>query len=218
MYKLFRDPVAEELTVIGADPAEGGDFCAAVAKSRKHNDTFMTFQARMGSDQFGHELYRMALYIKQKTRMFPVIAVERNTGMATISVLQSLNYGQLFRMPKWGEVLAPGESADSEKIGWHTNAATRPKMLDDLAGSLRQNINHIYDVDIVREIMSFIRNQRTGRPEAAPGAHDDFVFAEAIAWQALQRAPMTQSGLGMGNLISQFPKQDLFDKNGVPNV
>ena len=209
MFKLYREPAYEEELVIAADPADGGsDFCAAVAKSRKHHDTVMVFHGHMESGQFGHEAYRMAKFIQRRTNIWPIIGPERNTGMAMIYVLQELNYPRLFRMPN---NLAVVDKPMEKKIGWVTNMATRQKMLDDLALSIRQHINIIPDEETVLELIAFIRNPRTGKPEAMPGKHDDLVMAEAIAWQILQFTP-ANSPTDWQRIINQFPVDD-----GIPD-
>jgi hypothetical protein len=205
MYRLYREPAFEEEIVLAADPADGGsDFCAAVAKSRKHHDTVMNFHGHAESGQFGHELHRMAKYIYNRTNIWPLIAVERNTGMATIYVLQELNYPRLFRMPT---NLAETDRVEEKKIGWVTNTGTRPKMLDDLALSIRQRTNIIPDEETVLELISFIRNPRNGKPEAMPGKHDDLVISEAIAEQMLQFSPAS-SPTDWKRITSQFPQDD----------
>lgn len=214
MIRLFREPQPGELVVIGADPADGGsNNCAAQALSKKRADNFMNFVAKMESSQFGHELYKMAKFIHARTGEWPVIGVERNTGMATIHVLQTYNYPKLYRMKPIGMV---NNSEVSDRIGWHTNTGTRPKMLDDLALAVVQQAIGIYDIETVKELMSFVKSERTGKPEAAVGALDDRVMALAIAWQVYQDSPITTKE-GMAARISQFPQQDLFDDNGVPN-
>lgn len=216
MYKLFRQPEDDEVCIIGADPADGGsDYCAAIAKSKKHSDSFLVFHHHMESSQFGYELHKMAKFIQKATGHYPLIGVERNTGAATISTLQLLNYSALFRMPKLG--VAYMDEEENGRIGWITNGYTRPKMLDDLSLSLRQKTNVIYDEATVRELMSFIRNSRTGRPEGASGANDDLVMAEAIAWQICMLAPATAKE-SLQSQIHKFPKQVLFDKHGNPTV
>jgi len=211
MIKLFREPQLEEKTVIAADPAdEGSSYCAAVAKSKKHNDTFMLFHGRGNSADFGYELYKMALFIKKKTKLWPLIGVERNIGAATIYVLQELHYPRLYRQM----VFNPASQREEEKkVGWVTNMESRRRMLDDLVLSLKQGINRIYDVETVREMMRFIRNPNTGKPEAARGANDDLVIAEAIAWQLLQTAKFTVLD-DPQEIIKQAPRQKLFDKRG----
>lgn len=214
MFKLFREYQQGEKVVIGADPADGGsDYCAAHGVSMKRNDVPMVFHARMESSQFGHELYKMAKYIHKFTGEWPLIAVERNVGMGTILVLTQYNYPKLFRMPK-----IDGFDGESDKIGWVTSTATRPMMIDSLALSLKQGALRIYDIETVKELMSFIRNQK-GKPEAAYGSYDDLVMSLAIANQVIQISPKNvSSGEDRLAKISQFQHQELFDDTGVSNV
>ena len=208
MFKIFRIPAPEEEIVIAADPADGGsDYCAAVAKSRKHFDTVMTFHARMESTQFGHELSKMAKFLYNHTNVQPMIGVERNTGMATIYVLQQLNYPRLFRMPT---NVGIEDKPDEKKIGWITSEATRAKMLDDLARTLLQRTAVIPGEETILELIAFIRNPRTGKPEASPGHHDDLVIAEAIAGQMLQYTP-SRSPVDWQKTIAKFPDAGLPD-------
>ena len=98
-YKLFRKPTKGETTVIFVDPAEGGDWSAMAAMSKKHLDIFMGFHSKtaetktdIGSAQLGNEASKMAKHIHSYTQNYPWIAVERNTGQATIARLLELEY------------------------------------------------------------------------------------------------------------------------------
>lgn len=220
MFKLFRKPERGELTVIAADPSEGGDFCAAVAKSKKRNDSFMTFNERMDSSTFGYELNKMGKFIQVQTGEWPMLAVERNVGMATIAALDTLNYERLFRMVKMNEgderVTDRGSENEDSKIGWITTADVRRKMLDELALSMRQRVNTIYDLTTVRQMMSFVNNN--GKFEAASGQNDDLVICEAIAWQLIILTPHVRDKSSRMAKMARFKKQKLFDEHGIPNV
>lgn len=211
-FRLYRQPQSDELTVIGADPADGGDdYCAAVAKSKKHNDTFMELHARMDSSQFGYELAKFGKFVKNKTRHYPIIGVERNTGMATLHVLTELNYPEIFRMPKLANETP--EKQEEPKLGWVTTAPSRRMMLDELALSMKQKINIIPSRWTVDEMVKFIVT-KSGKPEAAPGAHDDLVMAEAIAWQLIKLTPHTVQEEVQAT-IAAFPKFET-DEFGIP--
>lgn len=186
MFKLFREPEKGEFFVCGADPSEGGDYCSGTWKSKKYADTVLSYHARIESTQFGYELEKGSRFLFKKTGLWPCIGVERNTGMATIAKLIDLNYPNLFKMKSFDRQTQKEE----EKIGWHTNSATRPKLLDDHALSIRQGVNKIFDKTTVNEHMTFIRNPKTGKPEAEVGMNDDTVFSEGIAWQLYQIVPM----------------------------
>jgi hypothetical protein len=213
-FKLYRKPQIGEMVVIGADPADtGSDYCAAHALSKKSADQVMVFHERTDSSQFGHELFKMAKYIHKETGEYPIIAVERNTGMATISALQLYNYPKLYRMKRLGTI----KEGVEERIGFSTNVATRPMILDGLALALKQKAIRVYDSETVRELMSFIKNATTGKPEAATGSHDDLLMSLAIALHLFGDSTPSQSNLTHTN-IRMFPKQELFDSYGIPNV
>jgi len=128
----------------------------------------------------------MAKYIHNKTEMWPKLAVERNTGQATIFVLKNLNYPDLFRMIDFTSM----DSHEGGGIGWVTTGwmrggelqGTRKKMLDDLALAIKQKQVKIYDRDQINQLQSFIL-ARGGRAQAKANKHDDLVISTAGAWQ-----------------------------------
>lgn len=187
-YRLYRELEKDEQTCIFADPSEGRDFCAAVVVSKKYADYPFVYNQHTESSQFGYDLHKIAKYIHHMTGMWPTIAIERNTGQATIHVLQELNYPNLFRM----RIFDHTSVQESSKIGWLTNMATRKKMLDDLAMAIRQGILKIYDREILYQMGSFVIKQKkgsTGRAEAESGKNDDLVIATAGAWQLYSLVP-----------------------------
>lgn len=189
-FRLQRQPNPNEFFVCGADPAEGHDYCAAHWLSKSTQEVVLTFQGRMESTQFGYELAKGSTLIYKATGLWPTIAVERNTGQATIARLLDLNYPSLYRHQDTNR-MTPTED---DKIGWPTNVATRQQMLDDLALVIKQRVLHVYDKPTLKEMLHFIRNPKTGKPEAEKGTtsdestgHDDLVMALAIAWQMYNR-------------------------------
>lgn len=187
-FRLYRELQADEHICIFGDPAEGHDYCAAVGISKKYNDTPIVFNQQIESSQFGHELYHMAKYVEQRTHIWPTIGVERNTGQATIYVLTTLNYPELFRM----RIFDKSGMNESEKIGWLTSESTRKKMLDDFALALRQGQVKVYDKDIIDQMRSFIVNKK-GRPQAESNKKDDLVIAVCGAYQLYMLVPTKDS-------------------------
>lgn len=181
MFKLYRNLQVKESIVVGADPGEGISYCAAVAISQQFNDTPFTFHARVGSSQFGYELYNMGLYVKKKTGSFPLLAVERNMGQATIAKLQDFDYpsDKLYKQKTFDRVMAKVE----ERIGFVTSAANRRKMLDDLALKLKNKGLKVYDEEILSEMLTFVINERTNEPRPESGRFSDLIMALAICNQ-----------------------------------
>ena len=78
--------------------------------------------------------------------------------------------------------------SEGPKLGWTTNSATRPIMLQMLKEAIDNNLITIYDKPTITELFSFIKVQTTSiwRGQAERSAHDDLVMALAGAWQLFQ--------------------------------
>jgi len=194
--RVYRDLMINEQLVMFADPAESQDYCAAVVFSKKMNDFPIVFNEVMESSQFGYELNAIGKYVQLRTNLWPKLAVERNTGQATIFVLQQLNYPNMFRMVDFTSI-NPHEAGG---LGWITTGhltggelqGTRRKMLDDLALGIKQGIFKIYDKEQLNQMKSFVVVK--GRGQARSNKKDDLVMASAGAWQIAQLTPEEDFG------------------------
>ena len=197
MIKIYRQLEGDEELVGGADPGEGVSYCAGSYISRRHKDIPLVYHARIESPQFGEELMKIGLYVKRTTGNFPLLAVERNIGQATIAKLLDLGYPteMLYRQKTFDRVTRKVE----ERIGFVTSSANRRKMLDELALVVRRKELKIYDEQIVTEMLTFVINERTNEPRPESGTFSDLIMATAIAnqllkevWGGAQWAPNTQ--------------------------
>lgn len=198
--RIYRELEVNEQVVVFADPADSKDYCAAVACSKKRYDFPIVLNEVMESSQFGYELYAMCKYIYNKTGLWPKLAVERNTGQATIYVLKQLNYPDLFRMVDFSST----NSYEGGGIGWVTTGhlsggelqGTRRKMLDDLAHIIKQTESGsylgIYDDEQLHQMMAFMIVK--GRAQARSNMKDDLVMATAGAWQVQMLTPAIDFG------------------------
>lgn len=183
--RVYREIEIGEQLVVFADPADSHDFCAAVAYSKKYQDFPIVFNEVMESSQFGYELYNLCKYINNRTNLWPKLAVERNTGQATIFVLQQLNYPDMFRMVDF----AATNRHEGGQVGWVTTGhlkggelqGTRRKMLDDMAMTLKQGVIKLYDREQIKQMKAF--RIVKGRAQAKANAKDDLVMATAGAYQ-----------------------------------
>lgn len=194
--RVYRVPEPGEQLVIFADPADSKDFCAAVVFSKKYHDCPIVFNEILESSQFGYELYNIAKYIQMRTNVWPRMAVERNTGQATIFVLQQLNYPDMFRMVNFSST----NMHEGGQVGWVTSGSitagelqgTRRKMLDDLALIIKQGRMKLYDAEQIKQMKKFVIVK--GRAQARANAHDDLVMATAGAWQVAELTPTLDWG------------------------
>jgi hypothetical protein len=65
-------------------------------------------------------------------------------------------------------------------FGWQTDKITRKTLIDHLASEIMDRNIDIPDEGVLKELKTFIINEK-GKPEAAPGHHDDHVMATALA-------------------------------------
>ncbi len=197
VIRIYRELQPGEQVVVFADPADSHDYCAAIVCSKKFYDCPVVFNDVIESSQFGFELNALCRYIFNITGLWPKLAVERNTGQATIYVLKTLNYPDLFRMPDFS---AQGPAYEKGGVGWVTTGfmsggelqGTRRKMLDDLALAIKQGMIKIYDQQQIKQMKSF--QIVKGRAQARINAKDDLVMATAGAWQVQQVTPSVDWG------------------------
>lgn len=170
---VYEHPKRGHPYVIGADTAgEGSDYSVAqiidnstgvqVAKLRTHEDEGI----------FARDLFALGKYYNNA-----LISVECNFSTYPVRELARLGYGRLFVRRR--------EDTFTHKVvesyGFKTTSITRPLILSGLVDIVREDTHLLQDVDTLREMLVFCKNER-GRPEALPGEHDDCVMALAIAY------------------------------------
>jgi hypothetical protein len=122
--------------------------------------------------------------IQRQTEFFGgnLVAPEKNNhGHATISRLRQLGVN-IFQTR--GKVTKVMETAPTE-YGWHTNVATKPKMIFDLIKAVDNGQLILGDSDLINECRSYSRDDMMDK-EIDPRLstrHFDLLIACAIAWQ-----------------------------------
>ena len=214
-FKRFRPFQRGEFIILFVDPSHGGaDNTAGHFLSHKwldvpqiyHSNVTITFATPL----FHQELVR----ISKETGVAPIVAYETNNGGDfELERLARLNrYGdyRIYTMKKLDPMSR--QLIDTGKLGWDTNTATRPKMLQELKEAIESELLHVYHRPTVDEMFSFIITD-TGRYEAEKGAHDDLVMALAGAWQLYQtEQPMKEEG---GGVVETTPLGARYKEAGV---
>ena len=84
---------------------------------------------------------------------------------------------------------------ESIKLGFSTNARTKPLIIDQLRAAMREGELEIHDKVTLREMLTYIVTE-SGSMEAEAGCHDDTVMALALAnhvhegaWEPVQTPP-----------------------------
>jgi len=179
---IWRQPTEGRSYVIGADVGEGlvdGDASCAIALDRESGEQVAELHGRISPERFAHLLNALAWHYQRAT-----LAVERNNhGHSVLNTLRNvLHYPLLYHHVRYDHRVG-----QQVILGWPTDQATKPILVDDLAGAIAGGHLIIRSQAVIDECMTFITTD-TGTQEAQQGKYDDRVMALGIAWQARKRS------------------------------
>lgn len=208
MFYRFREPQRGEFFLVFADTAAGGgDNCAVQFLSYKWLDIPLVYHSNVTASYMTPLLFDELNHIYDITGIQPMVAFERNNGGEfEMDRLARLNRFGSYRVYTMKSTDPTGRVADTGKLGWSTNTATRPKMLAELKDAVESDLLHLYHRQTVNELFSFVVKP-TGKAEAEDGAHDDLVMALAGVWQLYQteRPPRESDG---GHVVETIVAND----------
>ena len=104
-----------------------------------------------------------------------IIPEVNNSGLALLKYLLESGLS-VYRRRRYNDSSGMVEKS----FGWSTDKVTRKTVIDHMAAELLEENFDIPDPDVLKEMKTFVINDK-GKPEAAPGHHDDHVLAAAIA-------------------------------------
>lgn len=128
-------------------------------------------------DIFGHEVNRQSDLFGGS-----VAAIEKNNhGHATIAICKQEGTRQYTTEGKGTTI----DGSVPKEFGWHTNGATKPKMIFALTKAVNDGLLELTDKDLVQECKSYTRNDLMDREVDVrlTTRHFDMLIACAIAWQ-----------------------------------
>lgn len=151
--------------VIGVDPAGGGvdgDYSCAEVIERDTGMQCAELHGHFPQRELSHRLVKLGAEYN-----WAMLAVERNNhGNGVLAHLENAEYPQIF--------------VQNKQMGWNTTAATRPKMIETFSDVLAEQPELFRSEKLWNECRTFVRHT-DGTTAAAPGTHDDCVFAMGIA-------------------------------------
>ncbi len=175
-YVIWKRPEAGRSYVIGADVGEGlptSDFSYAGILDRESCEQVAKIWGRWKPEEFAKKIAGAGGEYNRAE-----IAVEANNhGHSCLNTLtNTLRYPNLYRHKEY-------DASKADKLGWQTNAKTRPIMLDGIAyEAVGDNLMIVNDPTFLDECLVF-QDNGSGKYEALEGYHDDSIIAWAIAWQ-----------------------------------
>ena len=173
LIKVFERPKPGFPYVIGADTAgDGSDSFVAQVLDNTTGKQVCIFRRAMDEDVFAHQLYCLGRWYNDA-----LVAVETNFSTYVVRELQRLNYPRQYVRERIDDYT----KAVDKKFGFRTDTISRPAIIAGLVKVARENPECICDSTTIEEMLTFVRNEKTFKPEAEPGAHDDCVISLAIA-------------------------------------
>lgn len=198
MWRQYRPLLQGEFILAAGDCSQGGpDYNACQFFSKTNLDVPLVYHSRGVAAQMTRAVFPVLEKISDITGVRPIVAFETANGgaseMDSLNVLNMRNKFDLFKMPTIGKTDSADSSNSSKTLGYVTSGATRPILVSDLKDAIDKRVFSIYDKPTVKELLTFI--EKSGKPQAESGAHDDLVLSLAIAWQMYQIcSPPAESG------------------------
>jgi len=181
LLRLFKPALKSMEYVIGADSSEGlseGDNSTLAVRDKLSNELVCGYVGKLKPEEFAELLYKVSIYYNNA-----IIGCENNGYGYTVNQILYEMGAHLYRMSKFDE----GTRQYTLKLGWSTNAKTRPLILSQLAQEIKEGSHILNDQMLVNECMNFIFLD--GKEQAAEGSHDDYIFADAIAGEMRRLYP-----------------------------
>lgn len=189
-FRYYRQLENEEFIVAFADTSMGlGDYCATQFFSFDNMDVPIVYHSKTLASEMTPIIAAELNKISDVTHVQPIIAYERNNGgafeMERLARLNREGKYKIYQMRMSGT--AKGKQL-TMKLGWDTNSATRPKMLQELKEAIDNMLIRVYDKPTINEMFSFIvaQTSTSWKAQAESGAHDDLIMSLAGAYQLYQ--------------------------------
>lgn len=181
---IYREPEERHPYVIGGDTAgDGSDRFTAYVLDNSTGEQVASIVYDGGSELY----YAQQVYCLGRMYNDALIGIEINFSTYPERKLEEWQYPRLYIREKPDDIRG---QLSSYKWGWRTDMRTRPLILANLRTWVDQCADTINSVELLREMLTFVRNEAM-RAEAAPGAHDDMVMAAAIANYIRPQMPYT---------------------------
>lgn len=189
--KIYQEAQPEERYVIGADTCESAlkfdEACAQVIK-RSTWTQVAHLHGHMNPEDFAQRLIALGLYYNRA-----LLCPERNgPGLVTVTYLANRNYPNLCREKK-AVVSDEGQWTETEEYGFHTNAKTKPLIIDHLQNALRSLLLVLHDKQTIAELETYVVKDVNKDGHVMMGAdeghRDDCVMALAIALHYAKQLP-----------------------------
>jgi len=188
LIEVYRFPDDTTKGAIGVDISEGIGNDRSSASFLNYDtlaEDIVLNTSKLDPSQFAIELFKLGHWCNKA-----LVAIENNgPGLACILPLrQGQGDYKPYKNLYYKEILDEQSKKLTKKFGWHTDAKTKPLIIDKLAEVIRENLITILSEDTIRELQTFVIEE-DGKMNAVEGCNDDRVIALAIALMMYKLRP-----------------------------
>ena len=171
--RIYREPLPGVPYVIGGDTAgEGSDSFVAQVLDNRTGEQVAMLRGKFDEDVFARQVYCLGMHYNTA-----LIGIETNFSTYPVMELERLRYPKQYVRESIDDYM----HSIKRSYGFRTDSKTRPVILAELIRAVRDDITIVNDETTLEEMLTFVRNPETLRPEAEAGAHDDCILSLAIA-------------------------------------
>lgn len=200
IYQVPNSPVITKYCIGGDTSGEGSDYFTAYVLDAKTGKLVASMRHQFDSDMYAKQIYCLGTYY-----LNALIGIESNFDSYPIMELQRLGYKNQYVR----EHLDTYTGKMAKSFGFRTTSLTRPTIISRLIEIIREHIELIEDIDVLKELLTIVRNEK-GRIEAPEGGHDDQMMGLAIAYQVKEQVLFNEKTLitpSIYNFESEKPKK-----------
>jgi hypothetical protein len=170
--KIYEQPKAGYPYTLGGDTkGEGSDRFAGTVINNNTGNRCASLHGEMSSKFYTAQMWAMAMYYNTA-----LIGIESNFNTYPIELLTDWHYSRQYQREKTDTFTGEVKKA----YGWRTDGNTRPLIIERETTIVNECVEVINDTECLGEMLTFVKD-KSGRPDAQTGKHDDLLFSDMIA-------------------------------------
>ena len=207
--KLIKKPEEYKPYVLGGDTAgEGSDSFTGIVTDNTNGKIVAVLKHEQDETFYIRQIYCLGWYYNKA-----LIGLETNFSTYPTKMLaEEYEYPNLYVRDKEDDYTGKIVKA----YGFRTDRITRPLILAELQRIFEEEIEKITDIDILKEALTFIKNEK-GRAEAQEGCHDDLIMGTAITYYISSQQTTSRiypTGEKSRDTIYQFQEEEYIEDEG----
>ncbi len=180
---------------IGGRTAKADWSVACVMRIAERPEVVAQWRGHIDHDLLADKVMALARYYNRALLVIESNSLESKDDSSSVSILErvSQSYTNTYHRTK--------TDAGGKGVGFHTNAKTKPLVINGLIAAVRDGQYIERDTAACTELATYMRNPN-GSYAARPGQHDDMLMTRAIALHIIENLPATTDNDDVSALFS----------------